>query len=330
MCYYQVFLRNENIKLHTQGSEVHFHTIDNVFFQNMYLSPGQTIATWSTMHQFWKLNRQNFLPRLVSNQEYGIILWYTSQPEKRLYLKLTFYNQYKERLSQVVLKEEMNTFVVPDGTIHYSIELLNGGLSSFVFKQIILYSIMKTIDKKIVDLGDLLVSDFENPDETDDTLRIIFNEPRLACIHHVDFTSIQSAKNVIQISNVKALSHFYLNDGQIDDRIVDVVKQLIQTYVVNQVVFIGYGPISNFASQLYAKKVLEVPVEVYLARHANVYYPKIYQKIDGYNQLDTWLEKEEKLSVGNSIYYYGEPIDNSFLPDMNMEEMLRICPVWEN
>ena len=161
MIYYQLFLRNDNAGLNTRGSNVAFQSIDCVTYQNDYLSPGQTLATWSTMDAFWSMNSQNFLPRLHQNKSYCLQNSYCSQPEKRLYVKITFYNRYKERISQMMLKDVMNRFEVPEETIHYTVELINGGLKNFEFHQITLFPIEQSEAPFYFKEDDLYLS-FEN------------------------------------------------------------------------------------------------------------------------------------------------------------------------
>lgn len=322
MITYQLFLRNDNVELNTRGSKLCFQAINQVSYQNNYLSPGQTLATWTTMGEFWRLNMQNFLPRLQLNQKYCLQLFYQSEPVDRLYVKVTFYNRYKEQISQIVLKEKTNYFEVPDEIIHYKIELINGGLKSFDFQQLNLFQVADDESEYLLLEDDLTISSFIHPDEENHTLRIVFTEPRLASVNTVDWTKLPQAKNIIEVTNKLALSHFYLVDGQLDERIVQSFNELIKMYEVDKVAFIGYGPISNFASQLYASNIQQVSVKIFAAAGCEVHYPQIYQRIRGFNR---FIE-----TAGNKdIHYYGQKKVNQWLPDLNNETMLKICPAWK-
>lgn len=324
MIYYQLFLRNDNAILNTRGSNVAFQSIDCVMYQNDYLSPGQTLATWSTMDVFWKSNIQNFLPRLHQNKSYCLQNSYRSQPEKRLYVKITFYNRYKERISQMMLKDVTNHFEVPEETIHYTVELINGGLKKFEFHQITLFPVEQSETPFYFKEADLYISELIHPDEEIDELNVVFNEPRLASIHSIHWEDFPQVKNVMEIVNTNALAHFYLHDGQIDDRIVKVLREVINTYSTSKISFIGYGKISNFAARIYASSFNYFPINVYQSTEEGTHYPTVYRQIQGYDKMMQIAQE-----FNGTIIEYGRNIKSDWLPDVNTETVLRNCPKWK-
>lgn len=319
---HQLYLRSHSTDLMKYGSDIHFESIDNVTFENQHLYAGQTIATWSTMTEFWKTVMQNPLPRLIQNHEYKLKIRYESKPEKRLYVKIVFYDRYKERISQLVLKESVNSFEVPENTIHYEIQLINGGLVYFRFQQIELIPVQDSDEDNFLQEDDLLISGFINPDEQDHTLRLMFTEPRLSTVHPTDISLIPEAKNVVQISSSLALAHFYLVDNQLDQRIISQIRDLIQEYEVEKIDFIGYGPISNFASQLYSHQIEDIPAISYLLSCATASFPMSYRKIEGYERFEKYSDADQK-----GIVYY-QPIENPITADVNTETSLTYCPSW--
>lgn len=324
MIYYQLFLRNDNAILNTRGSNVAFQSIDCVMYQNDYLSPGQTLATWSTMDVFWKSNIQNFLPRLHQNKSYCLQNSYRSQPEKRLYVKITFYNRYKERISQMMLKDVTNHFEVPEETIHYTVELINGGLKKFEFHQITLFPVEQSETPFYFKEAYLYISELIHPDEEIDELNVVFNEPRLASIHSIHWEDFPQVKNVMEIVNTNALAHFYLHDGQIDDRIVKVLREVINTYSTSKISFIGYGKISNFAARIYASSFNYFPINVYQSTEEGTHYPTVYRQIQGYDKMMQIAQE-----FNGTIIEYGRNIKSDWLPDVNTETVLRNCPKWK-
>lgn len=324
MIYYQLFLRNDNAGLNTRGSNVAFQSIDCVTYQNDYLSPGQTLATWSTMDAFWSMNSQNFLPRLHQNKSYYLQNSYCSQPEKRLYVKITFYNRYKERVSQMMLKDVMNRFEVPEETIHYTVELINGGLKNFEFHQITLFPIEQSEAPFYFKEDDLYISELIHLDEEIDELNVVFNEPRLASVHGIQWQHFPQVKNVIEIMNTSALAHFYLRDEQIDHRIIKVIRELIDNYQMSKISFIGYGKISNFAARIYASSFNDFPINVYQSTEEGTHYPNVYRQIQGYDKMMQIAQE-----FNGTIIEYGRNIKSDWLPDVNTETVLRDCPKWK-
>ena len=321
---HQLYLRSHSTDLMKYGSDIHFESIDSVTFENQHLYAGQTIATWSTMTEFWKTVMQNPLPRLIQNHEYKLKIRYESKPENRLYVKIVFYDRYKERISQLVLKERVNSFEVPENTIHYEIQLINGGLVYFRFQQIELIPVQESDEDNFLQEDDLFISGFINPDDQAHTLRLIFTEPRLSTIHFADMAAMHNAKNVVQISSSLALAHFYLVDNQIDQRIISQIRDLIKEYEVEKIDFIGYGPISNFASQLYSQQIEDIPTSSYLLASATTSFPMSYRKIEGYERLEKYADTKQK-----GIVYY-QPIENPITTDVNTETLLTYCPSWHS
>lgn len=324
MIVHQIFLKPMNTTLMIHGSDIHFQAIDQVEFSNQYLYAGQSLVTWSTMTEFWRSSLQNPLPILQQGRDYQLDIYYSSIPDQRLYIKVIFFNRYKERIDQKVFKQRSNILSVPKEAIHYQIELVNGGLESFCFYQLNLSLMEKYQNQFLLKDSDLQISNFINPNEQDHTLRIVFTEPRLSTVHSFDFAKLTKAQNIIQITNTRALAQLYLSKGQLDLRIVHLILQLITEYDVRQVSFIGYGPISNYACLKYRDQFLDIPTRVYLSKQNHPDYPLIYHQIAGFDDFAT-----KKYSPHQTDCYYGSTVGESLMPDVNLENQLSTCPAWE-
>lgn len=323
MIVHQIFLKPSNTTQMIHGSDIHFQAIDQVEFRNQYLYAGQSLVTWSTLTEFWRQSLQNPLPILQQGREYQLDVYYSSIPDHRLYIKVTFYNRYKERIDQKVFKQRTNILSVPEEALHYQIELVNGGLESFCFHQLNLSLIENDQDHFFIKDRDLQISNFINPNGQDHTLRIVFTEPRLSTIHPFDFKKLLKAQNIIQITNTRALAQLYLSEGQLDLRIVQLISQLITQYDARKISFIGYGPISNDACLKYREQFLDIPTRVYLSKQNHQDYPFLYHRIAGFDEFAA-----KKYVPHQTDCYYGSTIGESLMSDINLENQLYTCPAW--
>lgn len=123
------------------GSEIEFHSKDNIEFHNDRMPAGTVIKRWYSKTQFQAQRIEPSLPIIDGENRYELIID-MDVPENELFLfRIVFYDKYELEAGFVNIRDIVTEFKCPLKTYSYQIELINGGLSHFNFHKMIIRDI---------------------------------------------------------------------------------------------------------------------------------------------------------------------------------------------
>lgn len=317
MISWQIFLRNHQVDLMKFGVAIDFEAIDRVVYRDAYLYAGQSLATWGTNTIFWQTSKQNVLPQLKQGRTYCLKMYASTQPVQCLYLKVAFFDRYREKLLEKTFKTNENVFVMPEEAFYYSIELINGGLTSMIFERL---EVSEVLDDNAIDKREELEIKMLTGHGESKSCQVIFTEPDMLSVSPVDIVSVPNEQKVIQLTNRQALSHFYLKDGECNEDILEILREQVSNEQIRQIQLIGYGPISNFASSYYADILASDKIEVYHTTNQPLQLSNDYQKIIGFDVFNQYTTQF------SNIKYYGHVDSSQQLFHIALSNQLTDCP----
>ncbi len=208
-------------------------------FENPLMPPGLEVKKWVAMTNFQANRTIPSLPRLRQGKTYTIELSAETYPKNSLYIKIEFFNYYKEHISSIIIKELQGSFEFPTETYNYEVSLINAGCEKIIFQHI-----------KITDSNETAEEDWE--DLSGETLDILFLESPIEDGHLLDPTILEKFSHIMVIDDVEEKQECYLSNDFSDKLIT-----YIQNIKPSTIRFIGYGPISNLAAIYYTSCFME-------------------------------------------------------------------------
>ncbi|MCR5678023.1 MAG: accessory Sec system protein Asp3 [Agathobacter sp.] len=133
---WQEYLKNS----YAHGSLMKYLPDGTVEYTNKLMPPGTVIHEWfsKTNHQTNRVEPS--LPLIDGESAYSITMNidYDEMEAAGLMLRIMFYGRYDEVAGSLIVREPHAIFKPPITTYSYSIQLINGGVSKFVFRSLIL------------------------------------------------------------------------------------------------------------------------------------------------------------------------------------------------
>lgn len=288
------------------GSNINYIASDCVEFDNNLLPPGTDIRTWRSKMNFQWNKMGNILPILSPEKQYWIKLNVKLKENESVYIKVEFYNRFNDLLDFKIIYG-VNSFIYPKTAAYYSIILVNNGVSSFVFQNIIL-----STDEFIEDIPGYTISNIKNYTDDSTELTVIFTEPIPREIQIINNKYIVNYKDVIIVNSSLLDAHLYL-EPDFQEYLMNTIKNLKQKYEISNVRFVGYGPISNFSAVYYSHYIDD----------SNAKITNEWLNSDKYNNIIKKYSLKEKIGISKNdnvdidkskleIYLINNKIDKRF------------------
>lgn len=118
------------------GSEVIFHSKNDVEFKNELMPPGTVIKIWYSKTNYQMMRIEPTLPMIDGEGRYHITLDATSVPEGSLLLKLTYYDRYDSEVGYQIIRDSEGDFQCPLKAYSYDVQLISAGVTKFRFHSI--------------------------------------------------------------------------------------------------------------------------------------------------------------------------------------------------
>ena len=115
------------------GTRVRYYSDWHIHFHNPLMTSGGVIKSWTSSVNYQAARTQPSLPLLKRNHNYRLSLEMDCQPEKGVYIKVTFFDRYNEILEERVEKVKTFDFTYPDNAYTYQVSLLSAGFESLDF-----------------------------------------------------------------------------------------------------------------------------------------------------------------------------------------------------
>lgn len=244
MSVHYIFWSEKTSGVFLAGSTIQILPNHRVIFKNERMAPSFVIHEWRSKYNFQGSRRVAVLPNLNVGETYRIKLNATIIPENTIHIKLTFYNQFNEKIDYMISTKEEFEVVIPENTYEYEIQLINAGCHTVDFFNIEI-SLASTSSIKHPFYS------WVNVDEQDSTATVLFVESNLY-FPEVPMDEVEGLSNVFIVPCNK--------DNQLDVLSSDMhvliksqLNTLQQQKTLTSVRFVGYGAISNFMALAHAK-----------------------------------------------------------------------------
>lgn len=120
------------------GSEVIFHSRDDVEFRNTLMPPGTVIKTWYSMTNFQAQHIEPALPIIDGESSYRIKVNMDIPEHQHCLVRLVFYDRYGNEAGYLNIRNVVTDFQCPLKTYSYTMQLINGGVTEFHFHSIVI------------------------------------------------------------------------------------------------------------------------------------------------------------------------------------------------
>lgn len=122
---------------------------EGTLFENPLMPSGTVIHDWHMLTRFDSDKTVPSLPILKKGHYYQMKLNYDVTPEQAAYVKITFYRKNDTECASLIVENEIKDFKFPEEAYAYKIELINSGLTSLIFKNIIISEVDKQYPEQL-------------------------------------------------------------------------------------------------------------------------------------------------------------------------------------
>lgn len=120
------------------GSQVIFHSRDDVEFKNTLMPPGTVIKTWYSMTNYQTQHIEPSLPIIDGESSYSITVNMDVPRNQHCLVRLVFYDRYGNEAGYLNIREKETDFRCPLKTYSYTAQLINAGVTEFHFHSIVI------------------------------------------------------------------------------------------------------------------------------------------------------------------------------------------------
>lgn len=109
------------------GSEVVFHSKDDVELKNNLMPPGSVIKSWYSKTNYQLQRIEPTLPIIDGEGEYELTVNMETDMEEGVLVRMIFYDRYSAEIGQLIVRDETSVFRCPMATYSYCLQLIAGG-----------------------------------------------------------------------------------------------------------------------------------------------------------------------------------------------------------
>lgn len=118
------------------GSEIEYAGRDSVRFKNELMPPGTVIKQWYSMTNYQAQRIEPSLPILAEEGRYRIRLSLDTPNGSGYLIRLVFLDRYEDESGDFTLRDSSAEFSCPRETYSYKMQLINAGMTEFVFHSV--------------------------------------------------------------------------------------------------------------------------------------------------------------------------------------------------
>lgn len=239
---HHLFWNSDSSIQYLHGSKVAIWPDKSVLFENSLLPSGTTILEWG-VQQAGEEGILSPLPILDRETPYLVSAHFSSIPAQTAYLKLECYDKFDQQLSyQIIRSEETQSIVLPAKTDYYHFKLISSGCATIQFEHI---AIASEHSQKSVSNHYTIDTNLSTHAE-DNSLSIYFTEPERNGKYILEAEELHFPNKIIVSSNYN-YHQLYLNRHFVQE-LQDSIAQIQEQNGLTDLIFIGYGPVSNMAA----------------------------------------------------------------------------------
>lgn len=130
------------------GTQLKFHSRDDVEFQNKLMPPGTVIKTWYSMTDFQTQHIEPALPIIDGESSYRITINMDVPEGQECLVRLVFLDRYGNEAGYLNLRDKVTDFRCPLKTYSYRMQLINAGVQEFHFHSVIIQETQDGTERK--------------------------------------------------------------------------------------------------------------------------------------------------------------------------------------
>lgn len=134
------------------GSDISYHAVDDVEFENQLMPPGTIIKQWYSQTHFQRQKIEPTLPIIDGESSYRIVIGMDCLPDEQYLFRLVFYDRYGNEAGYKNIREEITDFKCPLKTYSYRLQMINSGLTHFHFHYIVIMDITNGTEESITEI----------------------------------------------------------------------------------------------------------------------------------------------------------------------------------
>ncbi|KST88017.1 Accessory secretory protein Asp3 [Lactococcus lactis subsp. lactis] len=136
---FKVTWGNDLMTAFFKGSTLSFEASEGkVHFRNPYVSSGTPLVKWQSNMTYQQARTGVQLPLLKKGSVYQLASDLLLTPSNALLIKVSFYDRSGKRVGLVSFESGGGLFTYPMAAYSYSIELVNAGVETLIFKSLTL------------------------------------------------------------------------------------------------------------------------------------------------------------------------------------------------
>ncbi len=127
------------------GTSLKYVSKKHVEFSNSQMPPGTIIKEWYSKTNFQSMRFEPSLPLMDGESAYHITanIDFNQEEDSELMLRIVYYDRYDIEAESVILRGKENYFKPPLKVYNYKIQLVNAGVTDFVFHSLVLKEVSK-------------------------------------------------------------------------------------------------------------------------------------------------------------------------------------------
>ncbi|MCR5144483.1 MAG: accessory Sec system protein Asp3 [Lachnospiraceae bacterium] len=133
-----VYWRDYSFNSYLYGSNIIFHSEDDVEFNNPLVPPGTVINTWKSQANYQLERVEPTLPIIDGERSYKVRLDVTADKKDSLLVRFRFFQKNGTSEGIYILRGDEGVFKCPIRTYYYEVDLIEAGAHHFHFHSITL------------------------------------------------------------------------------------------------------------------------------------------------------------------------------------------------
>lgn len=133
---WKIYWNEHSSNTYLYGSEIWYHGMDDVEFENLLMPPGTVIKQWHSKTNYQAQRIEPALPMIDGENEYKMSVDIDCQDDEAWIIRLLFYDKYDAEAGSVTIRESETSFQCPLQTYSYRMQLINSGMTRFHFHSI--------------------------------------------------------------------------------------------------------------------------------------------------------------------------------------------------
>ncbi len=206
------------------GSKLELFPDGWVSLENPLVPAGSVLMSWDSKLNFQASKREPMLPMLQEKKEYLFRGVYSTPKSGTLLFRINYFDRQQEPIGEMIIRENLEKFEVPEGAFSYSVQMLQAGTDRFSFHHIEFFR----REQKLYELQNIQAEINE--------LNLVFLEPCGNC-------SLIPAKKVLRkLPNLIVVPHLFAEEPKWQEKVMQIAGA--KTAKQKKIRFWGYGPVS--------------------------------------------------------------------------------------